>query len=168
MLLRAGAASFFFLTASAMSASAGDCGREAFAAVVGEAGAALTAMNEAHKQGFQAKLSALRSRNGWSDGDYAVKAAPFVRDDRIAAFDAKIQTLLAKVPELGAAAPEVAALAGAMPGVTESPSKRCEMLDKLRGLMAELIENNRAKWAYMTGKIDGALEEARQAQAASR
>ena len=39
------------------------------------------------------------------------------------------------------------------------------MLQELRGLMAQVVENTRAKWTYMLGKADGALEDARQAKA---
>ncbi|NJM34616.1 MAG: hypothetical protein HC850_07775 [Rhodomicrobium sp.] len=138
------------------AAATEDCSREAFSQVVGETSAALTAMNESQKQGFQAKLSALKQRKGWTDADYVAKAASYVRDDRIAALDVKIQSLLAKIPELGASAP---ALAGATPPAKDMAPAHCDMLAKLRGVMAEVIENNRAKWVYMTEKLDGALEE---------
>lgn len=144
------------------------CDQAAFAAVVSEAGAQLTAMNDANKTRFQNRLQSLKSRENWSDADFVVKATPFVKDERIAAFDEGSKALLAKVPQLGGATP-VLASAGALPGVDNQEAKRCAMLGELRGLMTQVIDNTRAKWAYMLGKVEAAsvagANIARQAQA---
>jgi hypothetical protein len=153
------------ISALSMSASAEECGREAFAAVVGAANTQLSSLNEANKKSFQEKLQLLKTRSGWTDGDYAVQARPFVQDERIAAFDADNKALLARVPQLGGGQTNQAvAGAASLPGGGADP--RCAMLTELRGLIAKLVENTQAKWRYMAGKLDSALEEARQAQAA--
>ena len=146
---------------TAMAGAQGGCDQAAFAAVVAEAGAALSAMNGENKKSFQDRLQLLRSRENWSDADYLAKATPFVKDGSIAAFDDGNKTLLAKVQALGAA--PVAA------GIAPLPSpdgRHCAMLDELRGLMAQVVENTRAKWGYMLGKVDAAMEASRQAKAA--
>ena len=165
MLLRAGATALILSALTLGNANAGDCGREAFAAVVSEASTALTAMNETQKQSFHARLQLLKTRTGWSDADYVANARPFVQDDRIAAIDAETKALLAKVPELGASGQPSPALAGVVASIETSTDQHCAMLGQLRGLMAKVVENNRAKWTYMIGKIDAALESARQAKA---
>lgn len=166
MLIRTGAAVLLIFSLTLVEAEAAECERDAFAKVVSEAGAELTAMNDANKRDFQAKLKALRARKGWSDEDYPAKAAPLVRDERMAAYDAQTQALLAKVSELGAPA-QTAALAGALPAIGGGEAQRCDMLAKLRALMAEVVAANRAKWAYMLAKIDAELAGAPDAPAAS-
>ncbi len=165
MLLRAGAAAVLFSALTLNHAAAGECGREALAAVVSEASAALNAMNDAHKQDFQAKLQLLKTRRGWSDADYVTNARPFVQDERIAAIDTESKALLAKIPELGQTGQPAAALAGVVSSIETPTDGRCPMLAQLRGLMAKVVENNRAKWSYMIGKLDAALDSARQAKA---
>ncbi len=157
MLLRAGAAALISSFTLMADARAEECGREAFAAVVAEANAELTALNAAHKQRFQKKLQALKSHAGWSDGEFVAKATPFVKDQKIAGFDTQNKELLAHVPQLGASSQTVASLAGAAPSFDPPADKRCGMVEELRGLMSTVIENSRAKWTYMIGKVDAAL-----------
>jgi hypothetical protein len=144
------------------------CDQAAFATVVSEASAQLTALNDASKKSFHGKLQALKSREGWSDADFVAKATPFVKDENIAAFDDANKALLAKVPQLGGPSTVTASIA-AFPGADNQDAKHCAMLGELRGLMTQVIENTRAKWAYMLGKIDTAGvsvdSTARQAQA---
>jgi hypothetical protein len=128
------------------------CEQAAFTATVSEASAKLSAMNEENKRIFQGKLLALKAREGWTDGEYAAKATPFVKDETIAAFDNGNNVLLAKVPQLGGGAEF------AMAGITDLPARRCAMLEDLRALMAELVTNTQAKWAHMLGKLEIALE----------
>ena len=160
MVLRAGAAALLFSLAMIADAGAQECGREAFAGVVSQANAELSTMNDANKRLFQEKLQLLKARAGWSEADFVAQATPYVRDERIAAFNAENQALLGRVSELGAPGQSVASLAGVAPSFTASTDNRCAMLDTLRRLMAGLVENSRAKWAYMTGKLDGALQAA--------
>jgi len=161
MRLLAGAAALFLIQAAALGAAAADCGREAFSTSVSQAAAELAALNAAQKTSLHEKLQLLKARRGWADGDFVAKATPFVQDAKIAEFDRGNKALLARVPQLGAPA----SLAGAAPPLPGADGRNCAMLQELRGLMARLVENTRAKWAYMLGKIDGALEDARQAQA---
>lgn len=165
MRLRAGAAAFLIFPSLAGGAEAADCGREAFAAVVGQVGAELAALNDSQKKIFQDKLAQLKTRQGWSDADYVAKATPFVQDTRIAAFDESNKALLGKIPQLGAGAAQAPALAGAIPSGAGPEGQHCAMLAELRGLMAGMVENTRAKWGYMVGKVDAALDAARQAKA---
>jgi hypothetical protein len=165
MLLRAGAAAFILSSLTLANAYAGECGREAFAGVVSEASASLSAMNEAQKQAFQTKLQLLKSQKGWSEADYLANARPFIQDERIAAMDAETKALLAKVSELGASGQPSPALAGVVASIGPSADQYCAMLAQLRGLMAKVVESNRVKWAYMIGKVDAALDGARQAKA---
>ncbi|MGF1621750.1 MAG: hypothetical protein ACFCUR_14180 [Rhodomicrobiaceae bacterium] len=140
------------------AAHADNCGREALAAVVSEASAELTAMTEANTRRFQDKLQQLKASQGWSDADYVSKATPFVKDEAIAGFDARHGELLEQVPNLSAPGRSVASLAGAAPAYAASTHDGCPMAEKLRGLMNDVVDNSRAKWAYMLGKVDQALE----------
>ena len=160
MRLLAGAALLLFVPAAALSAAAADCGRDAFSAVVGQASAELVAINSAQKAGLHEKLQLLKARQGWADGDFVARATPFVQDAKIAEFDQGNKTLLARVPQLGAPA----SLAGAAPALPNADDRNCAMLQELRALMAQLVENTRAKWTYMLSRVDGALEDARQAR----
>lgn len=139
--------------------STAGCEQAAFSSAVSNASAALSTMNEENKKAFQAKLLALKTREGWTDGDYAAKATPFVKDATIAAFDEGNKALLEKVPQLGGTVEATAALPLGDSG------RRCAMLEDLRGLMARVVENTRAKWVHMQGKLDSALDVSRQAKA---
>jgi hypothetical protein len=161
MRLLAGAAALLLWSVTTPSAAAADCGREAFAKVVSEASAELAALNAAQKAGLHEKLQLLKARQGWVDGDFVAKATPFVQDAKISQFDQGNTALLARVPQLGAPA----SLAGAAPSLPSAGDRNCATLEELRGLIAQLVENTRAKWAYMLGKVDGALDDARQAKA---
>lgn len=162
MRLLAGAAALILLSAAALDAKAADCDREAFTAVVGEVSAELAALNAAQKAALHEKLQLLRARQGWADADFVAKATPFVQDAKIAEYDQGIKTLLARVPQLGAPA----ALAAVAPSLPASEPRNCTTLQELRALLAQLVDNTRAKWGYMLAKADGALEDARQAAAA--
>lgn len=121
------------------------CDQPAFAKVVAEANANLTGLNEQNKNVFQEKLQALRTREGWSEADFPAKAMPFVKDETIAAFDAKSEALLAQISQLGG------------DGNTASEEKRCGMLESLKGIMGQLVETTSQKWRHMFDKLDGAL-----------
>lgn len=145
-----GAAVLFF-TSQVSFAQTPACEQAAFASTVSEASAALTSMNDENKKAFQGKLLALKTRHGWTDADYPAKATPFVKDETIAALDEGNKALLAKVPQLGGGADFALAAA-------DLPEKRCAMLTELRGLMAKVVENTKAKWTHMLAKLDTALE----------
>lgn len=124
---------------------AGRCGQAAFAAVVGESGAALTAMNDEKRRAFTEKLQALKAQEQWSDASYAANARPYVQDEKIAAFDATGRTLLARVQGLGG-------------GDSLTDEARCALLGELKGLLAHVVANTRDKWDYMFAKLGRALK----------
>lgn len=161
MRLLVSAIALLLVLATALSASAADCGREAFAGVVAQASAELAALNTAQKAGWHEKLQLLKARQGWTDADFVAKATPFVQDAKITEFDQGNKSLLARVPQLGAPA----AFAGAVASLPDAGDRNCAMLQELRALMAEVIENTRAKWGYMLSKVDLALGDAGQAPA---
>ncbi|MEJ2117507.1 MAG: hypothetical protein P8Y67_08275 [Alphaproteobacteria bacterium] len=155
-LLGAGAAAVIFFPLVANAGSASKCDRAAFVAVVSEASAQLSAINTANKKSFEMKLRALKARQNWTDRDFVAKATPFVKDKKIAAFDAFNKALLTKVSQLGKGASNNVSLASLAGGGDSQTNKKCQMLNKLRGIMANVVENTRTKWAYMLGKIDAA------------
>jgi len=162
MRLRFGAAILALSPLLCFAEPASACEQAAFASVVSNASTLLSTMNDEHKKAFQAKLATLKSREGWADGDYAAKATPFIKDATTSALDEDNKALLDKVPLLGGAAGAEAADAAQLTG------KRCAMLSELRAMMAKVVENTRAKWAHMLGKVDAALDEPRQAKAAGQ
>jgi hypothetical protein len=162
-----GIAAFTFMSLTASVGAQETCGQAAFAAVVNEASAQLTAMNEENRKSFQAKLQVLKVRENWADADYVAKATPFVQDEQIAVFDTNGKALLAKVELLGQPGQVVVTASVATPlgKFDRETAVRCSMLEDLRGLMAQVVENTRAKWQYMHGKIDGTGDSVRQAKA---
>lgn len=154
MGLKAGFAALIVLFSAHTSVQAQDCGRDALAGIVNEASAQLTAINDTAKARFQEKLQSLKAKSGWSDAEFVARATPFIRDDRIAAFDAESKALLARVPEVGAGTS--VAFASATPGLKLGDG-RCRMAEELRQLMSAVVENSRSKWAYMHGRLDAAV-----------
>ncbi|HWB45089.1 MAG TPA: hypothetical protein VG900_06565 [Hyphomicrobiaceae bacterium] len=120
------------------------CPKSEFEAVVDEAGAALRDLNQQNTPAFQAKLRQLRDKRGWTHDQFLTQAAPFVRDERIAGFDRKSEELLARITSESQPPP---------PGKTAD----CALLAELRASMHNLIETQKAKWAYMFDKIDKEL-----------
>ncbi len=164
MRFRLGAAVLLIAAHPGFAQAQAPCEQAAFAAVVSEASATLAAMNADNKAAFQARLASLKAREGWADGDYAAKATPFARDATTTRFDDSNKALLGKVPQLGGTmAADATGAIGALAG-----DRRCAMLEDLRALMGQVVENTRAKWAHMLGKLDAALEDSRQARAAGQ
>jgi hypothetical protein len=155
-------AAILFLLPQASFAQNATCEQGAFAAVVSDASGVLAAMNEDNKKAFQAKLATLKAREGWADSEFAAKATPFVKDPTTAALDEGNKALLDKVPQLGGAA------GGESAAAEQIAARRCAMLEELRGLMGKVVENTRAKWAHMLGKLDAVLDVSRQAKAAGQ
>ncbi len=160
MTIRANFLAALILSGFAGGAAASECGQDAFSAAVADARAALERLSAEHRGSFQQKLMTIKQREGWSDEDYRANARPLVQDERIAAFDARNEELLAQVPAIGRQARSVASLAGAAPSVEPSADRRCAMLEELRAVMDGVVANARAKWAYMQGKADAALADA--------
>lgn len=158
MRFKLGAALILFIPQMGFAQAPSGCEQAAFASAVSDAGVVLSTMNDENKKAFQARLLALKTREGWADGDYAAKATPFVKDPTTAALDDGNKALLEKVPQLG----------GASLAAADDGARRCAMLDELRGLMARVVENTRAKWSHMLGKLDAALDVSRQAKASGQ
>jgi len=122
----------------------GDCAREDFENVVGEAAAALRDLNQKNKPSFQAKLRELKDKRGWSHEAFLAGAAPLVQDETIADYDRRSEQYLAQITDMGQdnasdAAPD------------------CGLLAQLRGYMSALVEAQQAKWAYMFAKIEAEI-----------
>lgn len=120
------------------------CAKADFEAVVDEAAGLLRDLNLKNKPAFQDKLRLLKERRGWTHEVFLKEAAPFVRDDQIAALDKASEDLLAKISSMGQEG-------------AEAKSLDCGLLAKLRGFMGELVGSQTAKWTYMFGKIDKEL-----------
>lgn len=130
--------------AASGAAQAQQCTKADFAAVVDEAAANLRALTQQNSPQFQVKLRHLRDKRGWSYEQFLKEAAPYVRDERIAAFDQKAEEFLGRITSGGQAQ-----AAAATPD--------CKLLAELRTAMGSLVETQKAKWAYMFEKIDREL-----------
>jgi hypothetical protein len=120
------------------------CSKADFEAVVDEAAAALRNLNHQNTPQFQARLRQLKDKRGWSHEQFLLEAAPFVRDEAIAAFDQKSEDFLARITQAGQAQATAAAL-------------NCGLLVELRASLAALVETQKAKWTYMFDKISAEL-----------
>jgi hypothetical protein len=120
------------------------CSKADFEAVVDEAGDALRALAQQNTPLFQAKLRQLKTKRGWSDEQFLAAAEPLVRDETIAGFDGKSDELVSRITS------------GGQSGASgEAPD--CALLASLRASMANLVETQKAKWAYMFDKIEKEL-----------
>ncbi|HJU31613.1 MAG TPA: hypothetical protein VJ740_09165 [Hyphomicrobiaceae bacterium] len=126
------------------AAAQGACSKTDFETVVDEAASALRTLAQQNTPPFQAKLRQLKAKRGWSDDQFLKEAEPLVRDDKIADFDQKSETLLLSITDGGQA--------GAAAGAPD-----CNLLAGLRASMATLVETQQAKWTYMFGRIEQEL-----------
>lgn len=120
------------------------CGKADFEAVVEEAAAGLRDLNTENKPKFQDRLRQLKTKRGWTHGQFMKEAAPFVMDDKISEYDQSIEESLGTIATMGQ---EGAA--------AKKPD--CALLLELRARMRVLVETQTAKWTYMFGKIDAEL-----------
>lgn len=120
------------------------CGKADFEAVVEEAATGLRDLNTENKPKFQDRLRQLKTKRGWTHGQFMQEAAPFVMDDKITEYDQSIEELLGAIASMGQ---EGAA--------AKKPD--CALLLELRARMRVLVETQTAKWTYMFGKIDAEL-----------
>lgn len=133
------------VTAQAPIAAGGEaCGKPEFEAVVESAAASLRDLNARNAPGFQDKLRLLRERQKWSPDDFMAKAATYVQDDRIVAYDQRANELLSQINSLGEAG-----------AAAKSPD--CKLLGELRSTMKSLIDTQIEKWAHMFAKIERGL-----------
>ena len=127
------------------AAAQAQCKRQSFLTVVDEAAAKLRSLNQENKPAFQSRLRALKERRGWDHATFLKKAKPFVRDEQISAYDTQSQRLLVKISQLGDAG-----------GAASEPD--CAMLSTLREAMAQMVDIQTKKWAYMFARVDAALK----------
>jgi hypothetical protein len=117
------------------------CAKADFEAVVEEAAGALRELNVKNKPLFQEKLRSLKDKRAWSHDQFLQEAAPFVRDEKIEAFDQSTDELLSAISTMG----QEGAAANA---------PDCALLLELRARMRRLVETQTSKWKSMFGKID--------------
>jgi hypothetical protein len=96
-------------------------------------------MTQANTPSFQAKLRALKDKRGWTQDQLMREGQPFVRDERIAAYDERSEQLLIKINTQG------------------GDGSNCKALATLREDMRTLVETQTAKWTYMLEKIEKEL-----------
>jgi hypothetical protein len=120
------------------------CAKADFEAVVEEAAGALRDLNAKNKPIFQEKLRELKTRKAWTQDQFLQEAAPFVRDDKIEAYDQTTEELLSMIAVMGQEGPSA-----------EKPD--CTLLPELRAHMTVLIETQAEKWSYMFTKIASEL-----------
>lgn len=124
---------------------ASSCERSDFEATVDGAAETLRDLTGRNTPLFQAKLRELKAKRGWSHEEFLREAERFVRDEKIAAFDAKSVTLLAELDAAGNAE------------ISSKGKPDCNVLHRLRTVMATLVETQEEKWAYMFTQVEAAL-----------
>ncbi|MDX2158848.1 MAG: hypothetical protein SFW09_20285 [Hyphomicrobiaceae bacterium] len=120
------------------------CSRADFEAAVGAAAEALRGLNQTNKPGFQAKLRLLKAKRNWTHDQFLAEAAPIVQDVTITGYDERSAEFLARIEQLGAEG-------------TSAANPDCDRLREVRESMRALVEVQKAKWAYMFGKIEAEL-----------
>ena len=133
------------LHAASIAPAAASCTREEFAKAVDTAGAALRKINADNAPRLRTKMRQLKDKNGWPDTGYEEKAYEALADERIVAFDAQANELLAKVDTLGT--------------VDSAGPPDCARLYELAAASLELQATVKAKTAYMLSKLDQMLGE---------
>jgi hypothetical protein len=120
------------------------CAKSDFESVVNEAGSVLRDLNRKNTPVFQAKLRTLKEKRNWGNDEFLKQAEPFVRDDRIVAYDQKSEELLVRITG---------------GGQTGSAAKQadCALLAELRAALGVLLETQKEKWTYMLTKIEQEL-----------
>lgn len=121
------------------------CSKVEFESVVDDAAAALRDLNNKNRPAFQDQLRKLKDKRGWTNDQFLVEAAPYVKDDQIEVYDTATNDLLAKISTMGEE--------GATANVPD-----CAMLQELRGQMTTLIATQADKWSYMFKKLSTELE----------
>jgi hypothetical protein len=137
-------AALALVAAAPACAADANCAKADFEAVVEQAAGSLRELNSKNKPLFQEKLRNLKDKAGWTHDQFMQEAAPYVRDDKIAEFDASTDELLGAISSMGQ---EGAA--------AKTPD--CGLLLELRARMKLLVDTQASKWTYMFGKIDAEL-----------
>lgn len=120
------------------------CTKVQFEAVVEEAATALRDLNQKNKPQFQDRLRRLKDKRAWTHDQFLKEAAPFVRDDKIEAFDQATDELLSTIASMGQEG-------------ANAQTPDCSMLKDLHGRMGVLVGTQTAKWNYMFEKLDSEL-----------
>jgi hypothetical protein len=119
------------------------CTKEDFARAVDQAGAALRKLNAENTPHLHAKMRQLKERKGWPDVGFEEKAHEALQDERVAAFDAQANSLLAKIDSLGSTDP--------------ASDADCAKLQELTASSLELQATIKTKTAYIMAKLDQML-----------
>ncbi|NOT69839.1 MAG: hypothetical protein HOP09_00760 [Hyphomicrobium sp.] len=125
-------------------AETAQCAKADFEAVVEQAAGSLRDLNTKNKPLFQEKLRTLKDKRKWTHEQFISEAAPFVKDEKIEAFDTSTEELLSAIASMGQ---EGAA--------AKTPD--CALLLELRARMKVLVDTQTKRWAYMFEKIETEL-----------
>src|SRR5262245_49695280 len=125
------------------AAEAAQCSKDDFGKAVDQAGAALRKLNADNAPRLRAKMRELKERKGWSDADFEDKALSAVQDERIEAYNAQANDLLAKLDTLGSIEP--------------ASDADCGKISELSAASLELHATIKAKTAYTLSKLDQML-----------
>lgn len=120
------------------------CAKADFEQVVEQAAGVLRDLNFKNKPLFQEKLRSLKEKRGWTHDEFMKQAAPFVRDEKIAAFDNSTNELLSAIATMGQEG-------------ANALTPDCALLLELRARMTVLVDTQTSKWSYMFEKIDTEL-----------
>ena len=131
-------------------AQAASCSKDDFGRAVDQAGAALRKLNADNAPRLRAKMRELKDRKAWSDADFEDKALTAVQDERIEAYNAQANDLLAKLDALGSIEP--------------ASEADCGKIEELSAASLELQATIKAKAAYTLSKLDQMLAPAPSAQ----
>ncbi len=129
--------------AAAPASASAACTREDFAKAVNDAGAALRKLTAENTPRLQAKMSQLKTKMGWPDAGYEEKAFQALHDERVAAFDAGVNDLLARIDRLGT--------------VDAKAEPDCTKLDALTAASLELQATVKTRSSYLLSKLDQML-----------
>jgi hypothetical protein len=125
------------------AAEAVQCSKDDFGKAVDQAGAALRKLNADNAPRLRAKMRELKERKAWSDADFEDKALAAVQDERIEAYNAQANDLLAKLDTLGSIEP--------------ASDADCGKIGELSAASLELQATIKAKAAYTLSKLDQML-----------
>jgi hypothetical protein len=135
----------FCMAALLATSAAAQCKREDFAKAVDAAGASLRRINAENTPRLKDKMRQLKSKMRWPEVGYEEKAYEVLQDERIAAYDAGANDLLARVDALGTVDP--------------SAEPDCAKLQELAAVSLELQATVKAKSAYVVSKLEQMLGE---------
>jgi hypothetical protein len=122
---------------------AASCSKDDFGRAVDQAGAALRKLNADNAPRLRAKMRELKDRKAWADTDFEEKALAAVQDERIEAYNAQANDLLAKLDALGSIEP--------------ANEADCGKIEELGAASLELQATIKAKAAYTLSKLDQML-----------